>query len=354
MPESPALPEQLLQKYSVRYDPIHGWPVFYAPPRAARPFDYQKNSVLKCTEHDPFAAGHEDITTPETFAIREAGSSADGPGWLVRIIPNKYPALPGNKAQCLTDSPALPGSSALSGAPALGVHEVIIECPQSETHFTRLSAEQQQRVFQAIHARLAQLAERTDLASVIVFKNHGQGAGASLAHSHSQLMASPFVFPGVRREVDFCRAYRKEHSADYFARLLETELAAGECVVEEAEHFVALCPRVSRFALEMQILPRSPQPHYHRCTEAELHESSQLLARSLRRLEKILGEPDYNLVLHTAPFHETGLDGFRWHWEIYPRISGIAGFELGAGSFVNAVYPEQATTLLRNTNLTFT
>jgi len=345
MPDSELSPATDRSAFTVRYDPIHGWPVMYAPPRALRPFDFKARKTLVCPADDPFLEGREEITTAETLAIRPAGTPANGPGWQVRIIPNKYPAL----APLAADGPALVTET---DASCQGLHEVIIECPQAETHFTRLPTPHRLLIFQAIRDRLRQLAIRNDLVHATLFKNHGPAAGASLTHSHCQLLATQFVPPHIQRELNYCEQLSLEQGVDYFEQLITTELAAEQRVVEVTEEFVLCCPNVSRFGFEMHVWPRRPALHFHTTSDAVLSELNGIFSRALQRLERVAADPDYNLVLHTAPFKTQAAPGFRWHWEIYPRIAGIAGWELGGGGYVNPLYPETAADMLRQVNLT--
>ena len=328
--------------FTVRHDPVHGWPVMYAPPRALRPFDFNGKKPLVCSTDDPVLEGREDITTPETLAIRPPNSPADGPGWQVRIIPNKFPALApfGQYA-------AIRGAAAADES-GQGVHEVIIECPHAETHFTRLSSEHRCLVLRAIRDRFRQLAQHPTVKHATLFKNHGPSAGASLTHSHCQLIATQFVPPQVQRELDYCQQQHASFGADYYDELIAAELACGTRLVEVTDDFVLACPSVSRFGFEMHLWPRVAQPHFNNIDDALLRKLTGVLSRALQRLEQVAADPDYNLVLHTAPFPPAISPGFRWHWEIYPRIAGIAGWELGAGGFVNPLYPETAAQRLRD------
>lgn len=336
------LPDDSPQEFSVRRDPIHGWPVFYAPARAKRPFDFGSSESMTCGPDDPFAEGNEGVTVAESLAVRDPGTAPDSPGWQVRIIPNKYPAL-----ATIADPPAAAGSDGpeLSAA---GVHEVIVECPQRETHFSRLSDKQRFLVFQSMRDRLRQLEQDERLGHAVIFKNHGQSAGASLAHSHSQLMATQFVSPMVQREWTYCQTQAASQQGKHFADLLARERANQSRLVRETETVIALCPDASRFAFETHLFPLTDEAHFHNADEATLRDLSDCLTDVLRRIETLVGDFHYNLVLHTAPFRETAANGFRWHWEIYPRIAGIAGWELGAGGHVNALYPEVAAQMLRN------
>ncbi len=337
-PEMISQPVALQNSYEVRYDPIHRWPVIFAPPRAHRPFDFSKRNAAQCGENDPFAQGREDQTTAESFAVRDPGTEPDTPGWQVRIIPNKYPAL-------VSVSDVVPEND------ACGVHEVIVECPQSETHITKLGISQIELVFQSYRDRLRQLAESRQFVHATIFKNHGPAAGASLLHSHSQLMATAFVPPLIQQELAFTAEHFKKTNRDYFSEYLLAEQTFRERIVEQTDDFLILCPEASRFSFEMHIYPRFKESHFHLTKDTTLKAMAEVMWRSLLRLEKVAADPDYNFVLHTAPFTNRHVPGFRWHWEIYPRTSGIAGWEMGAGSFVNPLFPETASKLLRDAEI---
>ena len=325
--------------YEVRYDPIHRWPVLYATARANRPFDFSKRQSSGCGKHDPFIEGREAETTTETLAIRTPGTEPNTPGWQVRIIPNKYPAIVA-ASDADTDQ-----------ADAFGIHEVIIECPQPETHLTHLGLEQVQLVFQSYRNRLRELSNTKQIAHATIFKNHGPAAGASLPHSHSQLMATAFVPPLIQQELSFTAEHFNQTKQDYFSEHLRAEQTFGKRIVEQTDEFLVLCPIASRFGFEMHIYPRFDESHFHLTADATLAQLAQVMLRSLKRLEKIAADPDYNFVLHSAPFADKQSPGFRWHWEIYPRVSGIAGWETGAGSFVNPLFPETSAQKLRETEI---
>ncbi len=355
--------------YTVRVDPMHGWPVFYASPRALRPFDFQSRKSPACSEQDPFAEGREHITTPESLAIRDPDSAPNSPGWQVRIIPNKYPALLEHSSSAeISNQSACPqvvsGAEQATAEPSpspvewitldserdcRGVHEVIIECPQRETHFARLSADQQLHVLRAMRARLGELAQRPELAHATIFKNQGPGAGASLAHAHSQLIATTFVPPAIRQEIEFFQAGKQHTQTDSQteADWLHQELRDGIRCVEFTPDMLAFCPEVSRFALETHFYPLALEPDFQRTTDETLRQLRDLLSGVLNRLRDVAHDPDFNLVLHTAPFHVPAPVGFRWHWELYPRLAGIAGWELGAGGYVNPLLPERAAQILQ-------
>ncbi len=324
--------------FEVRYDAIHRWPVIFAPARANRPFGFNHRIPVECGEDDPFAEGREELTPHETLAIRNTDSEPNKPGWQVRIIPNKYPAL-----LCNDDT--------VSDIETKGVHEVIIECPQSETHFTRLGIAHIKQVFKSYRNRLRELAKDKQNVHATIFKNHGPAAGASLQHAHSQLMATAYIPPMIQQELSFTAQHFKKTNRDYMGEHLLTEQTFRKRIVEQSDDFLVICPEASRFSFEMHIYPRSKETHFHRTKDKTLNALAKSMLQSLKRLEKVAGDPDYNFVLHSAPFSNKQAPGFRWHWEIYPRLSGIAGWELGAGSYVNPLYPETAAKLLRETTI---
>ncbi|WP_339749809.1 hypothetical protein [uncultured Rubinisphaera sp.] len=323
------------ERHEVRYDPIHGWPVIFAPPRAKRP-----NSVLAQTPQtipasNPFAEHNEHLTTPECYADRQPDTKPNTPGWSVRIIPNKYPVL----------STPVEGSETGRCEPleeAAGYHEVIVESPQPIANVCELSDGQFLRIFLSYRERLKAIAGELRYAHATVFKNQGRAAGASQLHVHSQLMATLFVPPNISNEVEYARRYRLHVGRSYFQDLMEQEHRLGSRVVCQTDTLSAFCPYASRFPFEMHLIPHQPQPHFHFATDQEVQETALLMKQALVRLQKSIGAIEFNYILHTAPFADDSSSGFCWHWEIYPRLSGIAGWELGQGSYVNPVYPELA------------
>ncbi len=327
------------ERHEVRYDPVHGWPVIFAPPRAKRPNAVLSQTPQSISDSNPFAEYNEHLTTPERYADRQPGTLSDSPGWDVRIIPNKYPVL----------STPVEGTATVGFEPrdqAAGLHEVIVESPQPIANVCQLSDEQFVRIFLSYRERLKMIAGEQQYAQATIFKNQGRAAGASQPHVHSQLMATLFVPPNISNEVEHARRYRLHVGRSYFQDLIKQEHRLGSRVVHQTETLTAFCPYASRFPFEMHVMPHESQPHFHLATEADLQETALLMKLALVRLQKTIGATEFNYVLHTAPFVEESSSGFCWHWAIYPRLSGIAGWELGQGSYVNPIYPELAAAKL--------
>jgi UDPglucose--hexose-1-phosphate uridylyltransferase len=294
---------------------IGGDRILISPGRAARPYDFQltpQERLARC----PFCPGHEGQTPPEAFAVREGGS-ADSPGWRLRVTPNLYPAVPREPA----------------GGGAFGIHEVIIETPRHTTRLGELSEEELFAVLTTWRGRFLEARKDVRLQYGLVFKNQGPSAGASLEHPHSQFIALSFV---PRRVQARLRAMQGgEHRAQ-----VQRELESLDHLAAASRRLAAISPKASRFAYELQVLPKTPESRFEECDDGLLEEAAILLSRLLRALDRMLDRPDYHLLLHTAPFGETR---YWWHFELFPRLNRVAGFEWATGIFLNQVAPKDAT-----------
>jgi UDPglucose--hexose-1-phosphate uridylyltransferase len=311
----------------LRKDPIVDRWVLIAPERARRPTELEEPGHLAHHTACPFCEGHESETPNEIYALRREGTSADEPGWRVRVIPNRFPAVRQD-----ADS-------------AYGVHEVVIECPRHKPSMANLSAENVRNVFGVYRDRLVALATDARLAYVQVFKNHGAGAGASVEHAHSQILGTATVPRDVRAEVDAASVYHSERGRCIYCDLIEREVAAGERVVHLGEHAAAIAATAGRFPYETWVLPRRHVARYDQIGEEELGDLAAVMKTVLRKISSVASDPAYNYVLHTAPVG--GAAAFHWHWEIMPRTTGVAGYELATGCFINTLPPEEAAARLR-------
>ena len=295
---------------------LRGEVVIVSPGRAGRPYDFSESAETRLTRC-PFCPGHEDQTPPEVDAVREDGSAPDGPGWTVRVVPNKYPAFPRE-----------PGAGA-----AWGVHEAIIESHEHERGLADMPVDHVGHVLGVYQRRL--LAARADerIEYGCIFKNHGAAAGASLEHPHSQLMAVPFVPRRIAEEVD-------AHRQGAFAAKL-----AAVRPVAESEGLAAFCPMDARLPHEVWIAPKQASQAFEKADPETVTETARLLSKLLRAMNEILDRPPFHLLLYTAPFRDGA--GFSWRIEIVPRMARIAGFELATGIFVNQTAPEKAAAAYR-------
>jgi UDPglucose--hexose-1-phosphate uridylyltransferase len=337
----------------LRKDPVLGRWVIIATERAKRPSDFdvvrQKSHAESCV----FCEGHEDETPPEIYAVRAAGTAPNEPGWRVRVIPNKYPALD------VKGDLDREGVGMVDMANGIGVHEVIVETPDHDEDMADLSAQQIAEVVATYRERIINLREDKRLKYVLIFKNQGRSAGASLEHAHSQLIATPITPKRVKEKLDGAKRYFDYKHRCIFCDYIkqETELF-DERLVEETEHFVALSPFAARFPFETWILPKRHMLDFTLTEHPELMDLGGLLKQLLMKLRHALNDPPFNYVLHQAPYRRprggywtTIEQDYHWHFELIPRLTRVAGFEWGSGFYINPTPPEVAAQELRETEV---
>ncbi|MCA9145635.1 MAG: DUF4921 family protein [Planctomycetaceae bacterium] len=313
----------------LRQDPLSGRWVIVAENRAARPDQFAARSET-VVDVCPFCPGHEDLT-PKASAVYSGDSSID---WQVRVVPNKYPAVELN-------------ASGDRGEAAIGVHEVIIESPAHVASLTEVSATEAQLTFVAYRDRLQTLSKDKRLAYGLVFKNARADGGASLEHTHSQLIATSTIPADVQYELAKAGEHQMLHGNCAFCDLIDGELD-GDRHVFETDSFAVFCPFSSRFPYEMWVLPKEHCESFETTTDSKLAELAELMQKLIRGLEDILDAPAYNYWIRNAPFRLSAHDDFHWRIELTPRMTRLAGFELGAGCFINPVGPEHAAAELRS------
>jgi UDPglucose--hexose-1-phosphate uridylyltransferase len=300
----------------------------------------------------PFCEGHEDQTPPE-IAARRNGSAPNGPGWDVRVVPNRYPAL------AIEGQAERRGLGLYDRMRGIGAHEVVIDSPQHSVDLSDQSPEQLLLIVSTWRERLVDLMRDERFKYVLLFRNHGIGAGASLAHPHSQIIATPVTPREIAVELDSSRHHHELKERCLICDLMAQEMDDGRRIVSVNDHFIAWTPYASRFPFETFLAPRQHLHEFGATPEAHLPAFASALSDVLRRLKVLLRGVAYNVVLHTAPntnvtprrtFYWTTLP-YDWHWhlEILPRLTRVAGFEWGTGFHINPTAPEEAARLLRET-----
>jgi len=328
--------------HELRKDPVTGRWVIIASERAGRPTDFVRERMLSSGGSCPFCYGSEDKTPPEVLAYRASNAPADSPGWRVRVVPNKYPALRiegslGRRAAGMYDL-----------MNAIGAHEVVIESPDHLAQMADLGAAQIAEVLWAYRERFLDLQRDSRFRYILIFKNQGPEAGATLEHTHTQIIATPVVPKRVNEELDGARAHYEQRERCIFCDLVAQELESGVRVVGQNAAFVAIAPFAARFPFETWILPLRHSATFETVSAADVHALAELLRQTLRRLRGALGDPAYNYVLHTAPARGDQVDEFyHWHLEIMPKLTRVAGFEWGSGFYINPTPPEVAAATLR-------
>jgi UDPglucose--hexose-1-phosphate uridylyltransferase len=319
--------------------------VIMATERAKRPHEFAQARAEKGNEEAvkscPFCPGSEDRTPPEVLAFRKDGTP-NGAGWSVRVIPNKFAALvPGRSAQRRHDLDFFPSMD------GVGVHEVIIESPAHDRPLPLLDEGQVAEVLFAYRARFQQLRQDGPVKAIVIFKNHGERAGTSLAHPHSQLVATPIVPRDIRLRHGVAREYYDDTGDCIYCVMLHKEMEASERIVEVTHHFAAFHPFASRTPFETWILPRHHNSSFGDADDDEIYDFAALLRQQLRKLYYALNDPDYNFIIHTAPLEDEDKEYYLWHLQILPRLTTIAGFELGSGIYINTVLPEETAAFIR-------
>ena len=330
-----------------RRDPVCGRWAVVAPERSHRPITLVGAEPRHRTNGErkpcPFCPGQEYDTPNEVLADREPGSLPDGPGWRLRVVPNKFPAVRPDVGE---ESCAVEGMVFLA-TPGLGRAEVMIECAEHLPDPTQLSDERFAAVFRAYRDRVLALAGDPRLAYAAVFKNVGAEAGASLGHTHSQIIATPVVPELVEAELAGGREFHARTGRCVFCDLAARELVAGERVIAHSKQFLAVAAYAPRYAYEFWVLPLAHSARYETLTDDAAHELAGLMKRVLVALDRARGEPAYNWFLHTAPLRSGELPGYHWHIEVLPRTARPAGLEWGYGCFITTVAPEEAASELR-------
>jgi len=332
----------------LRRDPITGEWVIVASERAKRPTDFSRRP--KDQEFDPsatcpFDPGNESMTPPEILAFRHPGSQRNGPGWWVRVVPNKYPAL------AVEGSLNKAGFGMYDWMNGVGAHEVIIETPEHDKPFAFLDDRQIEDVLWAYRARYLDLRKDPRLKFILIFRNYGRVAGASLDHPHSQLIATPMVPGVIAQEMEGARRYESYRERCVYCDILRQEADEGTRVVAENDHFIAFEPFASKYPFETWVLPKRHLSSFAAIAAEEQSAFAAMLGEALRRIHFCLDDPPYNYTIHTAPCDRDDRDDFHWHLEIFPRLTIAAGFEMGTGIYINVTPPEVAARYLREVEL---
>ncbi len=328
----------------LRKDPVIGRWVIIATERRRRPSDFvtKGETCLLDTSSCPFCQGNEGKTPPEILAYRPHGQ-ANGPGWEVRVVPNKFPAL------AIEGDMDREGEGMFDKMAGVGAHEVIIETPRHECNFNGMSVKEVENAIWAYRDRMVDLKKDPRLHYILIFKNKGRDAGASLDHTHSQLIALPIVPKRVAEELAGAEAHWKFKERCVFCDIIRQELNDGIRVVAENEEFVLLSPYAPKSPFETWILPKRHQACFENIEAHQIPKLAEILHVLMKKMADILSDPPYNYILHTAPLH-TSPPHYHWHIEVMPKLTQVAGFEWGSGFYINPTPPEDAAEALRNAN----
>lgn len=327
----------------LRQDPTTKEWVIIAKERSKRPHDFIKTETMiekpPYREDCPFCPGNEYLSPHETLAYR-SGGPADGQGWWVRVVPNKFPALsPEGSVQRQE-------TGFFRRMDGVGIHEVVIESPVHNQILPLMEDMQVEEILLAYRERYLAVREDQRIKLIIIFKNHGQAAGTSLDHTHSQLVGTSVVPSKIRKKLEEAARYYDDHGRCVFCDSIQEELTVRERIVMDTESFVVLQPFASRSPFETWIVPKKHQASFGLISIEDSKDFAKVLKKTLLKLYSKLHNPDYNYVIHTAPIKDEQEDYYHWHLQITPRLTNPAGFELGSGIYINVSLPEETAQFL--------
>ena len=337
----------------LRKDPIVDRWVIIAAERGRRPSDFEPTPEPPTSEGCPFCEGNEATTPAEIYAVRD-GTAPNTPGWQVRVVPNKFPAL------AIEGELKRSGFGRLDRMTGVGAHEVIIESPNHFDDIPAMSTDHVALILDTYARRTEDLRRDERFHHTIIFRNYKSAAGASLSHPHSQLIALPFVPKITKEKLNSAREHYQRKERCIFCDLIEQELSMPEQerVIYCNDCFVILSPFAARFPFSVEIYPLQ---HCH--DFVEMDSTTRLaLAQALQfifgQYKDTLADPAYNMTLQTAPntsprpghpdYWSSLAYDYHWHLEIFPRLTKVAGFEWGTGCYINPVAPEDAAQYLRS------
>ncbi len=318
------------------------WTIF-AVERSKRPKDFKQDSPdKKDTTHlddCPFCKGNENKTPKELFRISGNGS------WLIRVVPNKYPAL--NPRQELNYSVGRHISGPYLNMEGIGSHEVIIESPRHNDTIRSLDLGHLEKVLFTYKQRYKELSKNENYQLIIIFRNHGARAGTSLEHPHSQLIATPFVTSYIRNKLYEAQRYFDDFGKCVYCEMINYEKRAKKRLVYENDKFISFCPYAAVVPYHIIILPKDHQSCFSEIEDSDIKYFADSLKKIFTKLHKLLGNFDYNYVIDSAPPDKFGEKHYHWHLEILPRLTTRAGFEIGSGVYINTILPEDCAGYLR-------
>ena len=329
----------------LRRDPITGrWNIINTDePMEPGNFEVEPHEAGAAT--CPFCPGNERMTPPEIHVLRPAGSQPNGPGWNLRVVSNKFPALR------IEGELGRRGLGLFDLSNGLGAHEVIIETPEHQRQMPDLSLDALSHTLEAFTIRSLDLRGDRRLKYTLIFKNYGKAAGASLEHPHSQLIALPIVPKRILEELKGAERYFEFRDRCGYCDMLSQEVGDDERIICENKNFLAFCPFVSSFPFEISILPKTHSSDFALSPPDVLQDLARMLKEVLGRVRATLSDPAYNLMIMTAPIEPRQREEYHWRVELIPKLTKVAGFEWGTGFYINPTPPELAAKALREISL---
>jgi UDPglucose--hexose-1-phosphate uridylyltransferase len=325
----------------IRQDPTTKEWVIIASERSKRPNDFVQQQLRQelpdFSPSCPFCPGNEKMTPPESFALRDKNDR-----WRIRVFPNLFPALipEGSTKKREEDNFFL----YMGG---IGVHEVIVETPRHNAFLALADDSRIADVLLTYQKRYIALSKTPFIKSIVIFKNYGPSAGTSLEHPHSQLVAIPIVPRHIRIRLEIAARYYNDTGRSLYSDIVDHELEVGKRVVTATDKFAVFHPFASHFPFETWIVPRTYEASFCNVSSNDLSSLAHILGLTLLKLYRGLNDPDFNLIIDTAPIGDENKDYYTWHIRIIPRLTDAGGFEIGSGIYINTALPEETAQFMR-------
>ncbi len=321
----------------LRKDPTtRRWSII-ATDRRKRPMDFKNSPKGSDDAACPFDEGSDDLKKATVYRHWDNPKE-----WYVSLLPNKYPALD------YEGLPKMTTRGLYTSIQSVGGHEVFVDTPRHDADLSDMSLGELEALLDAYKERYKFWTKDERIKYVIIFKNHGVDAGASLKHPHTQLAATPVVPPRVLEELEKGERYFRVKRRCIYCDLIENEISDGKRIVDITDDFIVICPFASRFPYELMILPRRHYSNFIDMTRPELSDLAKVIKGLFMQVNNVLKDPPYNLLIHVAPQYAPNLRFYHWHIEVIPRLTEVAGFEWGTGIYINPMSPEEAAETLRS------
>jgi len=323
----------------LRRDPIVGrWIIVNsAHPTKPEHYECETHTHIQNSNDCPFCYGNEMVSPHEIESIRDMHTPPNTPGWQVRVVSNKYPALR------IEGDLGRTGLGIYDYSNGVGAHEVLIETPYHGKDIPDLLDEEVEKFISMYCRRSIDLAKDKRFKYVMIFKNYGPAAGASVEHPHSQIIALPMVPKNVLEEISGAEKYFEFRERCVFCDMVRQELQEKERIVAENGQYLAFCPFVSRFPFEIWIIPKTHHSQFAFLSPEEIKPLATILKETIGKIKKVFGNLSYNYIIHTSPTNQESVqEGYHWHIEIMPKLTRVAGFEWGTGFYLVPTPPELA------------
>ncbi|MBP7216081.1 MAG: galactose-1-phosphate uridylyltransferase [Candidatus Omnitrophica bacterium] len=327
----------------IRRDPVCGRWVIVETDNPTKPEEYEYEPHVPKGGTCPFCFGNESMTPPEIESIRQEGTVANTSGWQVRVVPNKFPALQ------IEGDLNRRGVGMYDMSNGVGAHEVLIETPYHHKDIPDLTNQEVEAFLSMYCRRALDLIKDKRFKYIMVFKNFGAAAGASLEHPHTQMVALPMVPKNAMEEIKGAQDYFKYRDRCIFCDLIRQETEEKERIILENEHFLSFCPFVSRFPFEIWIMPKKHNGRFCHLSHEELPSLAAILRETIGKMKKVFPNLSYNFIIHSSPVDGEGLfEAYHWHIEFMPKLTRVAGFEWGTGFYIVTTPPEMAARYIRD------